>query len=481
MTVDLSERDNAVVVTVTDKDEGKSKYIPKRTRPKAKSRGSALLQQPIVRRRLRRTIVRSQRASYVELDPTEEPIVKHPKNKAKRNLFKTSLTLFAAVVAVGLLSGAAAAVPNITDAKAATLVDDVGNTPPTVDAGGFYSGDEAFAIALDKASASDADEDDLTYSWTVTDDDPVRDLCSFDNPTVRNPNLVCADNTTATATLTVGDGTYSVGSTATVTVNNVAPIVTAILVEPMDPVVPQDEPINVTAFYTDPSSVDVHMAEWDWGDDTTSGGTVDDDLDVVGPDRHTYTTPGVYAVQLTLTDDDSGSATDTYDQYVVVYDPSAGFVTGGGWIDSPAGACPVVCGDANATGEASFGFVSKYKKGQTTPDGNTQFQFNAGNLNFHSSSYQWLVVAGAKAKFKGDGTINGGGHYGFMLTALDADVNTNDSHGEDGFRIVIWDKDGGDVVVYDNLGSLDMIVEDDYGTQSLLGGSIAIHQAKGKK
>ncbi len=98
---------------------------------------------------------------------------------------------------------------------------------------------------------------------------------------------------------------------------------------------------------------------------------------------------------------------------VVVYDPSAGFVAGGGWIDSPAG---VYTADPPLTGKANFGFVSKYKKGAPVPTGNTEFQFKAGNLNFHSTSYDWLLITGSDyAKFKGTGAINGEGEYKFML------------------------------------------------------------------
>ena len=46
------------------------------------------------------------------------------------------------------------------------------------------------------------------------------------------------------------------------------------------------------------------------------------------------------------------------------------------------------------------------------PTGNTQFQFQEGNLDFESSAYQWLVVSGSKAQFQGTGTINGTGNYG---------------------------------------------------------------------
>jgi hypothetical protein len=43
--------------------------------------------------------------------------------------------------------------------------------------------------------------------------------------------------------------------------------------------------------------------------------------------------------------------------------------------------------------------------------------FRAGDLDFSSTGYRWLVVAGAHAKFKGTGTIDESGDYGFMITA----------------------------------------------------------------
>ena len=155
----------------------------------------------------------------------------------------------------------------------------------------------------------------------------------------------------------------------------------------------------------------------------------------------------------------------------MVYDPDGGFVTGGGWIDSPLGACTLSADCDTETGKANFGFVSKYKNGATTPTGQTEFQFKAGHLNFHSGSYDWLVIAGAKAKYKGTGTINGTGNYGFMLSATDGQVNGGG--GVDKFRMKIWDKDAGDVVVYDNqMGAAD----DDDPTTAINGGSIKVHK-----
>ena len=153
--------------------------------------------------------------------------------------------------------------------------------------------------------------------------------------------------------------------------------------------------------------------------------------------------------------------------YIVIYDPDDGFVTGGGWITSPEGAYTA---DPSLTGKANFGFVSKYKKGQSTPTGNTEFQFKAGDLNFHSDSYDWLVIAGKKAMYKGTGTINGEGNYGFMLSAIDAKLTP--STDVDLFRIKIWDKDT-EEIVYDNLLGAD---DDADPTTAIGGGNIVIHK-----
>lgn len=156
---------------------------------------------------------------------------------------------------------------------------------------------------------------------------------------------------------------------------------------------------------------------------------------------------------MTVTDPGGLSADDT--TLVVIYDPDAGFVTGGGWFDSPGGA---YVPDPTLTGKAKFGFVSKYKKGQSVPTGFTEFQFKMADLNFHSDTFQWLVIAGPKAMFKGIGTINGMGDYMFKLWAGDDDPDT--------FRIKLWEEDefGVESVVYDNGFN-----------QAIGGGSIIIH------
>jgi|GEM_PF-4757816 len=151
--------------------------------------------------------------------------------------------------------------------------------------------------------------------------------------------------------------------------------------------------------------------------------------------------------------------------FLPVYDPTGGFVTGGGWINSPAGAYSP---DSSLTGKATFGFESRYQNGASVPTGDTQFQFRVANLNFKSTAYEWLVIAGARAQYKGSGTINGGGSYSFLLTAIDGD--TSGGGGVDRFRIKIWTNAG---VIYDNQpGSADS----DDPTTALGGGSIVIHR-----
>ena len=242
----------------------------------------------------------------------------------------------------------------------------------------------------------------------------------------------------------------------------------------VEPIIAPGDPVQVetiveaSASFTDVNSQDTHTGEFDWGDGTTSAATVTgSNGSGSATGTHTYHQPGVFTVTLTVTDSTGASGSSIF-EFVVVYDPDGAFVTGGGWIDSPAGA---YAPDPSRVGRANFGFVSKYKKGANTPTGQTQFRFKVADLTFQSDVYDWLVVAGARAKFKGSGSINNAGSYGFMLSAVDGDINAGNE--TDKFRIKIWDKSNSDSVVYDNqAGSND----DDDPTTEISGGSIVIHE-----
>jgi PKD repeat protein len=256
-------------------------------------------------------------------------------------------------------------------------------------------------------------------------------------------------------TLTVNDGQASDTCTATVTVEDTTPPVVIAEVSPQ--LVGIGQVVNFNALVTD--ECDPTFVEWIFGDGDTSGDN--NTTHAYNTAGHAYDTAGIYTVTLIVADSEGNQITQQF--IVVVYDPSGGFVTGGGWIWSPAGA---YIPDDTLEGEANFGFVAKYKKGANVPDGQTEFMFKAGDLNFHSTSYEWLVVTGSNyAKFKGTGTINGDvgtyGDYKFQIWAGDETFG-----GVDTFRIKIWeeDGDGNEFDVYDN--GMDQPIE---------AGSIVVH------
>jgi hypothetical protein len=225
---------------------------------------------------------------------------------------------------------------------------------------------------------------------------------------------------------------------------------------------PVGSTVNLAITYTASSASTVAVV---WGD----GGTSTASLSGSGAASasHTYASAGVYTVVLQITDQQQRRTEYAY-RYVVIYDPSAGFVTGGGWINSPAGA---YVANPALTGKVTFGFVSKYQKGMTVPTGQTEFQFQTAGFRFNSSAYDWLVVSGSQAQYKGAGTVNGTGTFSFLLTASDGQATGGG--GMNKFRIKIWNQATG-AVVYDNVpGASDDI--NSANPQAIAGGSIAIH------
>lgn len=338
------------------------------------------------------------------------------------------------------------------------------NQPPMVNAGGSYAAIEGTAVGLD-GTASDPNGDALTWSWTATpgpDADPGA-WCTFTGGNTSAPAVACNDDGSYTLTAQVSDGTNPAATaTAVLMVHNAPPLVGALTL-PAEPVALGSQAV-VSAPYTDAGGNDSHIATVQWDAGTAFEGA--SAAGGVASASRSNLPAGVYTVTLQVTDDDGGAGSQTSSGYVVVYDPAGSFVTGGGWIWSPVGAYPA---EPGLEGRASFGFVSRYKPGAGVPSGNTEFQFKAGNLNFSSTSYQWLVVAGARAQYKGLGTINGTGSYAFLLTAIDG-ARAGGS-GPDRFRVKIWDVASG-VTVYDNRSGE---AEDSDAATELGGGSITIH------
>ena len=140
---------------------------------------------------------------------------------------------------------------------------------------------------------------------------------------------------------------------------NHPPVLGGITGAPLHPV-SVGTPIDVSAQFTDPDVGDTHTATWDWGDGATDG--VDPAASPVGG-SHSYDSAGVYTVTLTVTDAD-GASDEAVFQYVVSYDSSGGFVTGGGWIMSPEGG---YVADSGLTGKAHFGSTTTRWARTTSP------------------------------------------------------------------------------------------------------------------
>jgi hypothetical protein len=134
--------------------------------------------------------------------------------------------------------------------------------------------------------------------------------------TVTNPSTATSPNPDTTRKLICG------------TVRSLSPFV---LTEPVTINAPSapaavNTAVNVSVALPDGGSG--YQTVWNWDDGSTpaqyAGGSA----------SHTYTAAGVYTVGVKILRQlvEVGSADFNY---VVVYDPSAGFVTGGGWINSP--------------------------------------------------------------------------------------------------------------------------------------------------
>jgi hypothetical protein len=247
-----------------------------------------------------------------------------------------------------------------------------------------------------------------------------------------------------------------------VTVKNVPPAVGPVTVTPNP--VPVGTTVAASAPYTDPGILDDQTGTIRWdGHKLTPATLTGSHTSGTASGTHVYTTPGLYQAQISVEDEDGGVGS-AASPFIAAYNPAGGWVTGAGWIE------PSRSGDRATRGKVRLNFSAQYKSRQTTPEGDmrVRLQLQTGDVDFRSTSEDWLVMGGRQAQIGGSG-VAGRAKYSYLVTALDGDFKGED--GIDRFRIKIWDPTTS-LIVYDTQpGDPD----DAPATTALGGGSIVVH------
>ena len=297
---------------------------------------------------------------------------------------------------------------------------------PTANAGGPYTGVEGTTVPFSAAGSTDPDGDALTYAWDFGDGAIGTGVA---------PSHGYADNGVYLVRVIATDP-YGAADTAatTVTVDNAPPAITTLTTPAAAFAI--GSAVTVAVAFTDPGSADTHTIVVNWGDGATTTGL-----------SHAYAAAGLYAVTVTVRDDDGGEDTRTASSFVVVYDPTAGFLTGSGWFGP-------------LSDKTKFEVAVRYKEAALGSDGSVTFE--GPGLTFASATLEWLVLQPGRAKVRGAGRLDGSpGMYQFLLTASD---------GPDGVRMRIWHAGG---VVYDNQPGLP---DDAWTVTPLGGGNISVKE-----
>ncbi len=189
------------------------------------------------------------------------------------------------------------------------------NHPPVADAGGPYTGYEGSAVVFDGSGSSDPDGDTLEYRWDFNNDG-TWDTSWSSSPTA---SKMWPDDYSGWVKLEVSDGRLTDSDTTRVTIHNVAPEVTA-----TGDSINEGEAATVSAQFTDPGILDLHSAWVNWGDGsppqpvTVTQGAGFGELSA----SHVYGDNGLYAVTVTVTDDDGGQGSAVTSVDVANLDPS---------------------------------------------------------------------------------------------------------------------------------------------------------------
>lgn len=208
-----------------------------------------------------------------------------------------------------------------------------------------------------------------------------------------------------------------------------APTVSTVLVTPT--LTRVGNSVSATGGFTDPGVLDTHSGTWSWGDGTTSVAAITESNGTgTASGNHNYSRAGIFVVTLTVADDDSGSGTASF-AAVVVVDPSAGSVAGGGWItlagpsSLPGDRLPGTPAGTRTTFALSAGYRTTTS---TSPVGT--LQVDTPRFYLSSTRLDWMVVTGDSATVQGT-AFGAATQYVFR-------VEVRDAPGADRFELRLW-------------------------------------------
>jgi hypothetical protein len=240
----------------------------------------------------------------------------------------------------------------------------------------------------------------VTVTWTVADS-----ISGIANSTGCTSTTISSSTTGTILTCSAIDNAgLSNSVSVTIKLDLTAPTASGTTATPNPVAV--NTAVNLSSVVTDTGGSNVASAQYnvDGGVFSPMTGVFGGATANVSATIPAYSDAGVHQVCVRGTDI-AGNVGTTDCLILAVYDPTAGFVTGSGNTNSPAGA---YLANPSTTGTLTVGFAFKYLKGATTPTGNLEAQFKAGNIDFKSTSLDFLVVTDEpRAQIQGAGTING--------------------------------------------------------------------------
>jgi uncharacterized repeat protein (TIGR01451 family) len=180
----------------------------------------------------------------------------------------------------------------------------VNNVSPVVTATTDLTADEGQTLNLQVATFADDGSDD-THTALINWGDGIVEPGTVGTGVVTGAHAY-ADDDLYTVAITVTDDDFGWDSdTFAITVDNVAPVVTATTGMAVD----EGSAFNLqVATFADAGSADTHAADIDWGDGTVEAGIVGTGV-ITG--AHTYILDGTYTVAITVTDKDDAFDSDS--------------------------------------------------------------------------------------------------------------------------------------------------------------------------